>query len=135
LFAQVKDNVLAGLDRQGLVIKAGGSSQRYILAEPYATLADREQRIGSRYLVPEVDQFLMAIQRKSLRIGELQELLSGALNRNQIRYLVTKLYEDDIVGVEGVSRGTRYFLRPAFARLSGDALVQAVISHLREKFG
>jgi ATP-dependent DNA helicase RecG len=135
LFTQVKDTVLYGLERQGLIVKAGGSSQRYVLAENYAALADQEQRIGNRYVVAEVDQFLMAIQGRSLRIGELETLLAGSLNRNQIKYLVNKLYEDEIIQVEGISRGTRYSLKGTFARMPGDALVHAVISHLQDKVG
>jgi ATP-dependent DNA helicase RecG len=132
MFTTVKDEVLKSLERQGLIVKAGGSSQRYVLADPYPTLADQEQRIGNRYVVAEVDQFLMAIQGKLLRIGELETLLSGSLNRNQIKYLVNKLYEDDLIAVEGGGRGTRYSLKGNFARIPGDALVQAVINYLRE---
>jgi ATP-dependent DNA helicase RecG len=131
-FAQVKDTVLLGLERQGLIAKVGGSSQRYVLAEHYAALAEQEQRIGTRYVVAEVDQFLMAIQGKSLRIGELETLLAGSINRNQVKYLLGKLVEDDILQVEGVRRGTRYSLKGTFAGMPGDALSQAVISYLRD---
>jgi ATP-dependent DNA helicase RecG len=131
LFAQVRDEVLKTLDRQGLIAKAGGGSQRYVLSDPYPTLADQEQRIGNRYVVAEVDQFLMAIQAKSLRIGELETFLVGSLNRNQIKYLVNKLFEDNLIAVDGVSRGTRYSLKGTFSKMPGDVLVQAVINHLR----
>jgi len=132
MFATVRDEVLKSLERQGLIVKAGGSSLRYMLAEPYPTLADQEQRIGNRYVVAEVDQSLMAIQGKSLRIGELETLLSGSLNRNQIKYLVNKLFEDDLIAVEGGGRGTRYSLKGNFVRIPGDALIQAVINYLRK---
>jgi ATP-dependent DNA helicase RecG len=105
-----------------------------VLAEPYSTLADQEQRVANRYVVAEVDQFLMAIQGKAMRIGELEKLLAGSLNRNQIKYLVNKLFEDGVIQVEGVGRGTRYSLDAAFTRMPGDALVQAVITYLRDRF-
>jgi len=96
-------------------------------------LAEREQRIGSRYIVAEIDQFLMAIQGKSLKIGQLEEILTGALNRNQIKYLINKLLEDNIITAEGISKGTRYKLAPDFDNLRGDPLINEVLSSLRAR--
>jgi hypothetical protein len=118
---------------RSIISKSTGSLNRYVLSAPYSSLADQEQRVGNRYLVAEVDQFLMVIQGKSLRIGELEELLAGALNRNQIKYLISKLCEDNILDMQGIRRGTRYTLKALFSGLKGDVLVQKVLSHLREQ--
>lgn len=134
LFAQVKPAILSHLERQDLVSKSSGSSNRYTLSAPYYTLADKEQRIGTRYLVVEVDQFLMALQSKSLRIGELEEMLVESLNRNQIKYLSTKLYEDGVIITKGTGRGTRYEISPPFNASKGDALIQHVIDYLRKTY-
>lgn len=133
LFGRVKESILASLEKQGLVAKSTGASNRYSLSDPYAALAEKEQRIGSRYLIAEVELFVTALQGKLLRIGELEGKLSGALNRNQIKYLITKLMEDGVVGSEGMSRGTRYYLNFVFDRAMGDTMVEAVISLLRSR--
>jgi ATP-dependent DNA helicase RecG len=131
LFAQVKASTIERLERENLISKSSGSSNRYALSDSYSALAAREQRIGSRYLVAEVVQFLVAIQGNTLKIGQLEETLVGALNRNQIKYLITKLFEDGIIITEGVGRGTRYKLKTPFDVLRGDPLVNEVLDSLR----
>jgi ATP-dependent DNA helicase RecG len=131
LFAQVKTSTIARLERENLISKSSGSSNRYALSDAYSSLAAREQRIGSRYLVAEVDQFLMAIQGKALKIGELEAVLAEALNRNQIKYLITKLFEDKIITTESAGRGTRYKIQAPFDVLRGDPLINEVLTALR----
>lgn len=131
LFAKVKPSTIEHLERENLISKSSGNSNRYALSDPYSMLADREQRIGNRYLVAELDQLLMAIQGKTLKIGELEERLPGALNRNQIKYLINKLLEDKIITTEGSARGTRYKLQAPFDELRGDILMNEVVQSLR----
>src|SRR5258708_7002374 len=133
LFALVKTSTIARLERENLISKSSGSSNRYALSDAYSSLAAREQRIGSRYLVAEVDQFLMAVQGKSLKIVELEEVLAAALNRNQIKYLITKLFEDNVIVTESAGRGTRYKIRPPFDVLNGDSLINEVLTSLRTR--
>jgi len=133
LFGQVKPQILAQLERENLISRSGGGGNRYALSELYSSLAEREQRISGRYIVAEIDQFLMAIQGKSLKIGELEGILVGALNRNQIRYLINKLLEDSIITSEGISKGTRYKLGVTFDSLRGDPLINEVLGSLRAR--
>jgi len=73
----------------------------------------------------------MAIQGKVLKIGELEEVLAGALNRNQIKYLITKLFEDNVIATEGAGRGTRYKITAPLEVLRGDPLINEVLASLR----
>jgi len=135
-FAQVKPDLLVQLERDGLIKRAStsGHTKRYVLRDEYYQVASKEQRIGSRYVVVEVEQFLLAIQGRELKIGDLEEELSSSLNRNQIKYLISKLYQDQILKSSGQGRGTKYFLAEAYASLKGDALISEVVSSLRESF-
>jgi ATP-dependent DNA helicase RecG len=131
-FGQVKTSILAELEKEKIIVSTSGASNRYTLADPYSTLAAIEQRIATRYVVAEVDQFLLAIQGKLLKISELETQLAGALSRNQIRFLTEKLLEDKIIEKEGVKRGTRYRLNEPFQSQHGEALTNDVLLRLRE---
>jgi ATP-dependent DNA helicase RecG len=133
-FAQVKAPIIERLEKENLITKSSGSSNRYTLADTYSALAAWEQRIGNRYLIAEVDQILKAMQGKTLKIGELEAMLTQALNRNQIKYLITKLLEDNIIAVEGVGRGTRYKIKAPLDALSGDSLPNEVLTALRFQY-
>lgn len=133
-FNQLKPELLDRLVREGLIKKASGHTKRYLLPETYYQLSSKEQKIGSRYIAIEVEQFLLVIQGQKIKIGELEIELSGSLNRNQIKYLITKLYEDAIISSVGQGRGTRYILRELYQNLKGDTLVSTAISYLREKY-
>ncbi|MGN6616463.1 MAG: RNA-binding domain-containing protein [Ilyomonas sp.] len=133
-FAQVKPSILSQLEKEGLISKLSGHTNRYTLADEYYSLNAKEQRIKSRYLVAEVVHFLLALQGNILSIGQLETDLAGSLNRNQIKYLITKLFEDEIILTEGVGRGTKYKLSTSFSKLKGDALVNEVILKLKELY-
>ena len=131
-FGQVKSSVLAELEIEKIILSTSGASNRYTLADPYSVLAAREQRIANRYLVAEVDQFLMVIQGKTLKISELENNLVGVLSRNQIRFLTEKFLEDGVLEKEGIKRGTRYRLSKPFQNQNGEALINDVLLQLRE---
>ncbi|MBK6825604.1 MAG: putative DNA binding domain-containing protein [Chitinophagaceae bacterium] len=135
LSAQVKSELIATLEKQKLIVRAGGNTLRYVLPDSYSQLASKEQRIGKRYITREVEQFLTVLQGSTLKIAEIEQALAGSLNRNQLKYLISKLWEDHIVDTEGSSRATRYRIKIPFDTLSGDALSDAVIKVLREKHG
>jgi len=134
LFAQVKAPIIERLEKENLITKSSGSSNRYALADTYSALAAWEQRIGNRYLIAELDQILKVMQGKTLKIGELEAKLIQVLNRNQIKYLITKLLEDNIIGTEGAGRGTRYKIKAPFEALSGDSLLNEVLAFLRAQY-
>lgn len=135
-FAAIKPTLLQSLERERLIVRASGHThtQRYLLAEAYTSLATREQQIGKRYLIPELKQVLFPLQGTSLKIGDLEQALQGGLTRNQLKFLMSKLYTDAIITSEGKGRATQYKLTEPYAALRGDALINAVATHLREKY-
>ncbi len=134
LSAQVKPELITTLEKQKLIVRAGGHTLRYVLPDSYAQLATKEQRISKRYITLEVEQFLNALQGSTLKIAEIESALSGSLNRNQLKYLVSKLGEDGVIVTEGAGRATRYKVVAPYDALRGDALTDSVITALREKY-
>lgn len=132
-FTQVNSEVLARLEKEGLIIKASGHSKRYTLTDDYYQMASKEQRIGTRYVIIELEHFLLAIQTRELRLGGLQERLIESLNQNQIRYLIKKLTEDNVIESRGQGRGTTYRLKSAYKNLVGEALSTTVFDRLKRK--
>lgn len=65
------------------------------------------------------------------RIGDLGAIVGAMFSRGQLRGLLQRLIEDQVVAVTGKPKGTRYALVPAFADLRGDALVNEALTHLR----
>lgn len=131
-FAQLKPEIIQRLQNENFIVKGSGQTNRYLLSELYYKLDNEAQRIGTHYVIAELQQFLMAIQLKALSIGELETALADSLNRNQIKYLINKLYRDQIIVSEGVGRGTRYLLHESLRQLAGDSLISEVIKRLRQ---
>lgn len=98
--------MIASLERQGLIIKVGGHILRYVLPKSYALLTAKQQ-IGRWYVTREIEQLLVVLQGSSLKIGNKEQALTGSLNRNQLKYLVSKLYKDGIIRSEGTGRNTK----------------------------
>ena len=90
-------------------------------------------KIGKRYIAKEIEQLLFALQGNTLKVGALEELLSAYLKRTQIKYLLEKLKEDNIVKVEGKIKGVRYSIADKYADLRGDVLINEVMAELRRK--
>ncbi len=134
-FNKVKPEILIPLDKEGLIKRSGGSTTtaRYTLSDAYSKLASKAQRIGNKYVVAEIEIFLQALQGQVLAIGDLEKALTGSLNRNQIKYLLQKLFDDEVVISEGTGRGTKYKLTSNYSLLKGDVLINEVLDILRRK--
>ena len=81
------------------------------------------QLIGKKYVVTEVEMILFILQGRKMKIGEIEQYLKKSLNRNQIKYLLSKLKDDDILITEGVAGGTKYFLTDSYKDFRGELLV------------
>jgi hypothetical protein len=79
---------------------------KYVLSAPYRNLYKQTIKIGDRYLIEEIKALILALQDKKLKIGELEDRLNEYLNRNQIKYLLSKLQQDGILDKEGSGKGT-----------------------------
>ena len=134
-FNKVKLEILNQLEKEGLIIRSGGNAvtARFTLADAYYRLASKAQRIGNRYVMSEIEVFLQVIQGQLLSIGDLGKALAGSLNRNQIKYLIQKLYDDEVIVSVGSGRGTKYRIADSYSLVKGDALINEVQNILREK--
>ena len=133
IFQHLKGEIVTQLERAGLIQRASGHSTRYTLTEEYFQLVNNDLKIGKRYLVREIENLLLELQDTSLKIGELESRLALSVNRNQIKYLILKLTEDEIITHEGIGKGTKYLLASEYAHLRGDVLLSKVIHTLRER--
>lgn len=131
-FALVKPELIKKLEVQKLIMRTTNST-RYSLAGQYTSLRSGS-RIGNRYLVTELEKLLPIFRPEGLKISDLENALSTMLNRNQIKFLLSKLQEDDIILAEGKGKGTRYKVAATFDRLNGGALLDRVVSKLRELY-
>lgn len=85
-------------------------------------------------MVNEIQNILFCLQNGPLKIGELEVLLSLSHNRNQIKYLLTKLNEDNIIETIGLASGTKYQISDEFVGLRGELLYDSVIKILRQRY-
>lgn len=131
-FEDVNQTMVTWLTDQQFIKRAKGQSVKYLLADEYEQLAQKEHKIGTRYVVLEVERIVNALQGKSLKIGEIEDQLSGSLKRNQIRYLINKLHLDQVITAEGTGKGTRYKLENRFVDKRGAELIDHIVTHLRQ---
>lgn len=134
IFQNLKSEIVGQLEKSGLIEKVSGHTTRYTLPEEYHALLNEGLKIGKRYLVKEVEVLLLALQGSTLKIGDLELLLVDSLSRNQIKYLLGKLVEDDVITKDGQQRGTRYSIVEKLNLMRGDTLVNTVFNELRKKY-
>jgi len=125
--------IINQLERIGMIEKVSGHTSKYILSNEYQVLSQNELTIGSRYIVKEVELLMLALQGKQLKMGDLEEQLSNSLNRNQLKYITTKLVDDNILIRNGKGSGSSYNIARRFEHLRGNELVNKVADYLRLK--
>jgi hypothetical protein len=67
-------------------------------------------------------------------MGELEKNMEKSLNRNQIKYLTGKLFDDEVLSKDGKGSGTSYTIHKSFSVLRGEVLIQNVVSFLNSKY-
>ncbi|MBI1185281.1 AAA family ATPase [bacterium] len=134
IFQNLKTEIVSQLEKSGLIEKVSGHTNRYTLSQDYHALVNESLKIGKRYMVKEIEQMLIALQGNALKMGELEKNFEASLNRNQIKYLTGKLFEDEILNKDGKGSGTTYSINKSFSSLRGEVLIQNVISFLRDKY-
>jgi hypothetical protein len=70
---------------------------------------------------------------EKMKIGEIEQYLKKSLNRNLIKYLLSKLKDDEILGTEGLAGGTKYFTVDSYKDVRCELKVNTVIEDLRTK--
>ena len=133
IFVNLKENIVTQLLSQDLIRPVSTHTNRYILADDFHKLEGEMQLIGKKYIVTEVETILLILQGRKMKIGEIEQYLKNSLNRNQIKYLLSKLKDDGILITEGVAGGTKYFLTDSYKDFRGELLVNTVIGDLRLK--
>lgn len=134
IFQNLKPDIVNQLEKSGLIEKISGHTHRHTLSEEYHRLVNDGLKIGRKYIVKEVEQLLLALQGNALKVGNLEEMLKDTLSRNQIKYLLLKLMEDEVLKVEGKIKGARYSIADKYADLRGDVLISTVTAELRGKY-
>jgi len=134
IFQNLKLDILVQLEKSGLIQKVSGHTNRFILSDEYHQMVNESLKIGKRYLVKEIEQVLLILQGAKLKMGEVETFLHSSLNRNQLKYLLNKLVEDQILKTEGIGRGTKYIISDQFSTLRGDTLSGRVIDELKAKY-
>lgn len=97
-------------------------------------LSKEEPKIGERYIIKELELVLLSLQGNKTKIGTLEKDLSVSLNRNQVKYLLQKLHEDEIVKTEGTGKGNRYSVTKDYEDLRDESLISAILHNLKEKY-
>lgn len=133
IFVNLKENIVTQLLTQGLILPVSTHTNRYILTDDFHKLEGEMQMIGKKYITKEVESVVLLLQGKKMKIGEIQQFLKNALNRNQIKYLLSKLKDDEILITEGVAGGTKYFLADSYKDFRGELLINKVIEDLKSK--
>jgi len=133
ILQHLKPEIISQLENSGLIQKIAGHTSRYTLSEDYHKMVNDGLKIGKKYIVKEIEQLLLTVQGTSLKIGDLEKELTESLSRNQIKYLLSKLIEDDVLKKEGKIKGARYSLTGKYTDLRGDVLISEVIADLRIK--
>ncbi|OQP53571.1 ATP-binding protein [Niastella populi] len=127
---EINSTILNWLKDHQIIKRSRGNALKYLLSDEYKQIKEKEQKIGTRYVVQEVERLIAALQGKVLKIGELEQMLKGFLNRNKIKYIINKLLLDKVIVAEGTGRGTRYKLENKFNDLQNDELIYNVVSYL-----
>ncbi|GAA0878173.1 hypothetical protein GCM10009119_11410 [Algoriphagus jejuensis] len=130
----LKGAMVSQLEKMGLIQKLSGHTLRYTLSEEYEQLVSDGLKIGKRYIVQELERILLELQGNALKVGALEASMEDFMKRSQIRYLLLKLVDDEVVIVDGKLRGTRYSLSEKFKDLRGDKLIAEVLAFLRGRY-
>jgi ATP-dependent DNA helicase RecG len=134
IFQNLKAEIVSQLEKSGLIEKTSGHTNRYTLSQEYHALVNDGLKIGKRYLVKEIELILLSLQGNALKMGELEKTLEASLNRNQIKYLTGKLFDDKVLSKEGKGSGTSYTINKPFSALRGEVLIHNVVSFLINKY-
>ena len=134
IFQNLKMEIVSQLEKSGLIEKGSGHTNRYTLSQEYYALVNDGLIIGKRYLVKEIELILLALQGNTLKMGELEKNMEKSLNRNQIKYLTGKLFDDEVLSKDGKGSGTSYTIHKSFSVLRGEVLIQNVVSFLNSKY-
>lgn len=128
----LEEDVVQNLLNQELIKRNGkSSSTRYILLDRYFELANKASQIAG-YSIIEINSIAECLSRvKTAKMKDFAALFEGKLKRSQVRYLIEKLVDDNVLVMEGRGSGARYKINTAS---SGEYdIKKMIIARLKEK--
>ena len=131
----IHSETIEQLKQAGLIKNVERSGLKFTLTDDYFKLANKPSKIGEQYVTGNVEHILSSLYGNKKKISDLEKDLSESLNRNQLKHLLFKLLNDEIITSEGQGRGTYYSIDPKYANLSSDQMLLSVISDLKKKYG
>lgn len=134
MFTNLDLKIIEELENANLVERVGSGSNKYVLATQYQSLYEQTLKIGTRYLIEEIRILVLELQDKKMKIGEMEVNLSKYLNRNQIKYLLSKILQDEVLVKDGKGKGTNYFIATKFDQYRGEILINQIITFLKDKY-
>lgn len=124
--------VLDNLRGKGLL---NNDSQGRLILSPryYAYKRLDNQKIGP-YQISDIRNFVIALGNTDAKsIGAISKQYQEDPNRNQLKYLITKLIVDKIIISSGIRKGTKYQLNEKFRDYQDvNALMDAITRFLRD---
>ncbi len=124
--------VLDNLREKGLL---NNDSQGRLILSPryYAYKRLDNQKIGP-YQISDIRNFVIALGNTDAKsIGAISKQYQEDPNRNQLKYLITKLIGDKIIISSGIRKGTKYQLNEKFRDYQDvNALMDAITRFLRD---
>lgn len=127
-------DVVDGLKKRGLIRidNKGG----YLLPESYYAYKRSTKRKVGLYYEEDVRDLLKALGSEGNKsIGEIEKQYAEKPNRNQLKYLVSKLCGDEIIYSNGRGKGTRYFINNKFNAIDDvEAMVRIVIKYIEDLY-
>ena len=114
-FLGIHLDVMKRLESLRFIERVGsGSSQRYVLGDLYQGLLNVPLKIGN-YAVNELRIVVKLFERMdSVKMGAFVSAFIGSLNREQVKFLVEKLVEDEVLVKKGKGSATEYQLAEQF---------------------
>ena len=132
LSSGIHNDVVQKLEREELIVKVGsGNSQRYVLGNTYQELTKQPLKIGN-YVVKEIEIVLDVLKKEEkVKMGAFVDAFEGGLKREQVKFLIEKLFDDEVVERSGKGASTKYMIS---SRFSGKSLFNQVEEFLNRKY-
>lgn len=106
---KVDDNVIQKLEESELIKRSGGNaSDTYVLGNAYYEVSNQPAEIGG-FRTVDLKRILSAFgDGESCKMSAFVSVLEGDYNRGQVKYLIDKLVEKNVLTKSGSGSGTTY---------------------------
>jgi len=132
LSSGIHNDVIQKLEKEELIVKVGsGNSQRYVLGITYQELTKQPLKIGN-YIVKEIEIALETFKKgDKVKMGAFVDSFEGGLKREQVKFLIEKLVDDEVLEKSGKGSATKYSISSKF---SGKSPFSQAEEYLNNKY-